>query len=90
MLRVLIFVAILAVTIYALIDCIQTASSQVRNLPKPMWLVLIVLFQALGALAWLVAGRSRPLKPHGGFGGRRQPPAGPRGPEDDPDFLRKL
>ncbi|KWX09463.1 membrane protein, partial [Carbonactinospora thermoautotrophica] len=39
----LVYVVPLALTIYALIDCIQTDESEARGLPKPFW-VLIILF----------------------------------------------
>ena len=50
-----------------------------------------VLVPVFGPVLWLVAGRSDsrggPRRAPRGPG--RQPP-GPRGPDDDPDFLRKL
>ena len=43
MARVVFTVLTLAVTIYALIDCIQTPEHRVRNLPKLAWIVLLSL-----------------------------------------------
>ena len=43
---------------------------------------VVLLFPLAGSIAWLVAGR--PQRPPG------QRPLRPRGPDDDPDFLRKL
>ena len=57
MLRVLPFVVQLALLVYCLIDCIQTDSVLVRNLPKPLWVFLIVILPVVGPVAWLVAGR---------------------------------
>jgi hypothetical protein len=87
MARVLLIVVPLAITIYAVIDAIQTEQTRVRHLPKLIWIVLILLFTPIGGIAWLVAGRQR-----GPSSGRRGPnyPAAPRGPDDDPDFLRNL
>lgn len=84
MLRVLFWLAGLALTVYAVVDCIQTDDARVKHLPKIAWVVLIVLVPWVGPIAWLLAGRQRSLPP------RRRPSAGPRGPEDDPDFLRNL
>ncbi len=84
MLRVLMTVASLGLTIYALVDCVQTEDDRVRYLPKLVWVVLLVLLPWVGPITWLVAGSRRPLPP----GKRRL--SGPRGPEDDPDFLRNL
>jgi hypothetical protein len=85
--RVLLVILPLAITIYAVIDAIQTENSRVLYLPKLVWIVLILLFAPIGGIAWLVTGRQRGPK-----SGRRGPnyPAAPRGPDDDPDFLRNL
>lgn len=76
----------LALMIYCLIDCIQTDTPRVRNLPKTLWVLLIVILPLAGGVAWLVAGRPprQPREP-----GRPRSQA-PRGPDDDPDFLRGL
>ena len=85
--RVLLTLALLGLTIYALVDCIQTEESRQRNLPKIVWLLLILLFPAVGPVAWLLAGRPGPAQR--GRGGPTSRPS-PRGPDDDPDFLRNL
>jgi hypothetical protein len=85
----------LVLTIYTLVECIQTPEDRVRNLQKLIWLLLIVIAPVVGPIAWLVAGRPVSILPPGLGGppqGGRNPrgPQGPRGPEDDPDFLRRL
>ena len=87
MAKVLLFLVPLALTIYAVIDAIQTEDTRVQYLPKLVWLLLILLFTPIGAIAWLVTGRQ-----HGPRSGRRGSgyPTAPRGPDDDPDFLRHL
>lgn len=86
----------LVLLVYCLIECIQTDSSDVRNLPKPLWIFLIVLVPVVGPVAWLVAGRPTgagarrsvpwPSTATAGFPEYERPrPA--RGPDDDPDFL---
>ena len=87
MLRVLPWVLGLALTVYAAVDCIQTDEERVRNLPKLVWVLLILLFWVVGPIAWFFAGRPRRARPNRGPG--RRPPQ-PRGPDDDPDFLRNL
>jgi hypothetical protein len=52
-----------------------------------VWLVLIVAFPLLGSLAWLVLGRAEGSSV---WRGRTHPTDRPRGPDDDPDFLRRL
>jgi len=85
--RVVLELVVIGITIYAVIDAIQTEDTSVQHLPKLVWIVLILLFSPIAAIAWLVVGRSR-----GPQSGRPRPgyPSAPRGPDDDPDFLRNL
>ncbi|MDE9365027.1 PLDc N-terminal domain-containing protein [Luteipulveratus sp. YIM 133132] len=83
MARVIIPLLILAVVVYALVDCIQTDESEQQHLPKLVWIALIVLAPPFGAIARIMVGRRRRPSP-------QQRPSGPRGPDDDPDFLRGL
>ena len=94
--RALPFVVELALVLYALIDCLQTDEILVRNLPKIVWVFIILLFPFVGPIAWLVAGRPERTGPARGtlWGPRQQAqrkaPPRPRGPDDDPDFLKGL
>jgi Phospholipase_D-nuclease N-terminal len=93
-------IATLALLVYCLIDCIQTESVLVRNLPKPFWLVLIVLLPLVGGIAWLVAGRPEnaataatgrgPWPPSRARGASGYQPPRPLGPDDDEEFLRQM
>ena len=89
MAKVLLVLVPLAMTIYAVIDAIQTEDTSVQHLPKIIWILLILLSAptGIGAIAWYFAGRQR--GPQGGGRGPHYPSA-PRGPDDDPDFLRNL
>jgi hypothetical protein len=74
----------LVLVIYAIVDCLQSDARAVRNLPRLGWLGVIVLLPVLGAVAWLALGRPRaPRRP-----GQGRPR--PTGPDDDPDFLRRM
>lgn len=44
-------------TISAVVDVITTDEGSARNLPKVVWLLLVLLFPLVGSIAWLVAGR---------------------------------
>ena len=87
----------LILLVIALIDCLSSDESEVRNLPKIVWVFLILLFSPIGAIVWFVAGR--PQKSAVGRGGSWKPGAGfpeaqrPRrqaAPDDDPEFLAGL
>lgn len=87
MARALLTIASIALTVFALADCIQTDNDQVKGVPKWAWIVLIVLVPWVGPLTWLFAGKDR-----SGSDPERKPGprSGPLAPDDDPDFLRRL
>lgn len=86
MLRYLPTLLVVGLSVYCLIDCAQTRSEVVRNLPKLVWLLLIVLLPPFGSIGWLLAGRAEGQARRDGRGPARPP----QGPDDDPDFLRGL
>ncbi|WP_407286984.1 PLD nuclease N-terminal domain-containing protein [Streptomyces sp. BP-8] len=95
MLRYLPFLLVLALWIYAFIDCLNTPESQVRGLPKVIWVIIILLFGEvlIGPIAWLVAGKQR--QPVGGGGStpaewHRNHRSTFVAPDDNPEFLRSL
>ena len=94
MLRALPVLLELGLTIFCLIDCIQSPEGAIRNLPRWAWIVLILLFPLAGGIAWLVAGRpARPVpgaEPLDGFPEAPRAPRRPIAPDDDEDFLRTL
>jgi len=48
---------VLGFWLWALLDCIVSPRAEVRNLPKFVWLLLIVLLWVFGAAAWAFLGR---------------------------------
>lgn len=84
MARGIIAVLSIALTIFALADCVQTKDDKVRGLPKWAWIVLIVLIPWVGPITWLFVGKERTP------GGGRPQRSGPTAPDEDPDFLRRL
>jgi len=84
--------------IYCLIECIQTPSDQVRNLPKVGWVLLIILLPLIGGICWLFLGRPIgargavpwPTGPTAGYPEYERPRRRTIGPDDDPDFLREI
>ena len=86
--------------VYCVLNVITTPEDQVRNLPKLLWLLLVVVLPVVGGIAWLVAGRPvggkrRNRSPDKGNSGRfpeydRPGRAVPQNPDDDEAFLRHL
>lgn len=100
---VVIGLALLAFWLYCLFDVITTPEQDVRNLPKALWVLVVVLLAFLGGVLWLLLGRPQasgiaPRQPFGPLGSTRtgeqtQRPTrhqAPRGPDDDPEFIRHL
>ncbi len=98
MLRLLPVVVYIGFIVFCLIDCIQTPEEEVRNLPKVVWVILILLFEIIGSVAWLVAGRPQRRRaatagwpaPRAGSFPEYQRPRATMAPDDDPEFLRTL
>lgn len=92
MVRIVLFVAMLALTIYAAADWHRTPEEEMPGkLAKPIWL-LIILFTAtlaaIGPIVWLVlrwVARAEKARQS-----RAAPPERPAAPDDDPDFLFRL
>jgi hypothetical protein len=59
MLRYLPFILILALTIYAFIDCLNTPEDEVKHLPKVVWVIIILLFSIVGPSVWFATGKLR-------------------------------
>jgi len=71
--------------IWALLDVISTDGSTCRNLPKPMWIILIVILPLVGGILWLLVGR--PEKAHWRPGSSDYAaPRQPVGLEDSPRY----
>ncbi len=89
----------------AFFDALTCPAEEVRTLPTVLWLLIIVLFAVVGPLLWLFLGRPHtrsdtavsssvpvssadhldPSDFHRPSGRSR-----PLGPDDDPEFLRRL
>lgn len=85
--KALLVVIGIVLLVYAFFDLLATRRDRVRYLPKPLWFA-VLLIPYVGALLWIVLGTRRVAPPPPGRG--RQQPRGPRGPDDDPDYLRGL
>ncbi|MFI0352426.1 PLDc N-terminal domain-containing protein [Actinomadura sp. 9N407] len=94
---VLLSLILIGVWVFALFDVLTTDESGVRHLPKFGWFLVVLLGLLPGALLWLALGRVRGPEgrqvagPSAGAPGSPGPSAEPpKGPDDDPAFLRDL
>ena len=104
--RLFLMVFVIALALYALIDCVRTpAEDMPARMPKHLWITLILMFSTimLGPLAWIITSRVSAAEKRGGQlnGGLWSAEKGvdlhlshhasaPAAPDDDPEFLRKL
>ena len=83
--------ALLVLWIFCILDVISTEDVLCRNLPKYVWLLIVIILPDVGSIAWLLLGR-----PAGaGFRlgsqvGVYKPQKRAIGPEDSPDFLASM
>jgi hypothetical protein len=94
----LVSLATLCLLVYCALNVITTPESDVRNLPKMIWLLLVLFFPLVGGIAWLVAGRpqtpaaSLPYKGNTGVPPEYDRPgrAAAQSADDDEAFLRQV
>jgi len=80
----------LGLWIFCIVDVITTPADRVRNLPKLVWLLLVVLLVDIGSIAWLIAGRSWAPKDDQPINAARTRRGKPASPDDDDEFLAVL
>jgi hypothetical protein len=96
MLYVVLGLIIVGVWLFCLFDVLTTDDAEVRLLPRFGWFLIVLLGFMPGAALWLLLGRPRvgaagqgAAWPAAGRSAAVRPPA-PKGPDDDPEFLRSL
>jgi hypothetical protein len=89
MTRVLPIIVAIVAAVYCAVECAQSDRDQIRNLPKPLWLFLIVIVPILGPASWFLFGRPR-ATPAPAAAGPVRPRRRPVAPDDDPRFLDQL
>lgn len=91
--RVVLAILIIAIWIYAFIDCARTSKEAMpAKLPKGVWLVVCAI-PVIGSVLWIAFALRARFAGTGGyltFGGSHPQPEGPLAPDDDPEFLARL
>jgi hypothetical protein len=96
----LLYILPLALWLYGVIDCAADDDVERTGMPKILWMVIIILFPYLGALAWIAVSKiakpktqrvSRPAnRPASTLPNRAPRRPAPVAPDDNPEFLRRL
>lgn len=83
MVRLWLVVGVIAAVfyIYSIVDTALIERSRVRALPKPAWLLIVIIFPLIGGVLWFIFGRARR-----GTVTRSRVIA----PDDDPEFLGSI
>jgi hypothetical protein len=76
----------LALLIFCLVDVISIYESRIKSLNKISWVFIIILLPILGPILWLTLGKIR--RGADETVQRVSKSRAPKGPDDDPDFLR--
>ena len=80
---------VFALLIYCVFDVISTQEGLTRNLPKMVWLLLVVFVPFIGPVAWLLLGRPEKAGFRPGDTSYRAPRR-VLGPDDSPEFLSSI
>ncbi|RDI53922.1 PLDc N-terminal domain-containing protein [Nocardia mexicana] len=84
----------LVLWVYCLVDVIMAPEGEIRQLPKGLWLVVVLVLPTIGALLWLALGRPvrTTLRPGSGAYPEYDRPGRyvPEDPAADEEFLRGL
>lgn len=84
----LVSLLVVALMVFALVDIIRRDDSQVRYMPKFVWLLLVILLPFIGSALWFGVGREYPEggirlgRPAGRAPAAAPPPAAPAAPVD--------
>jgi hypothetical protein len=91
---------VVALWIFCLVDVIVSKEDECRNLPKLLWLLIVLLLPDVGSVLWLIAGRPRGLlqswqqrttpNPRTRAAPRTTMPSPGANPDDDDEFLRSI
>jgi len=79
-------VLLLILWVYCILDVIATDEMLARNMPKMIWLLIVIFVPTVGSIAWLALGRPERAGIRPGETSTR-PARRVIGPEDSPEFM---
>jgi hypothetical protein len=88
MVRLFIFLAAVQLVFFVLGLISSLSADRVRNAPRPVWVLIIVLIPLIGPAAYFLWGRPLPTARAGDV--IRRTRSRPASPDDDPEFLRSV
>jgi hypothetical protein len=88
MVRLFIFLAAVQLVFLVLALISALAAERVRNLPRALWVLVILLLPLVGPISYYLFGR--PVAPPSEGGPVRRASPRPSSPDDDSDFLRRM
>ena len=94
-------VLLLALWLFCLVDVIITNEYACRNLPKLLWLLIVLVLPDIGSLLWLILGRPQGVRvarladaqgsaASRGFDPRAAGAAHVANPDDDEEFMAQV
>ena len=97
---------VVALWIFCLVDVIVSKEDECRNLPKLLWLLIVLMLPDIGSVLWLIVGRPRGIRqswqqrathptatsrgPRPKMTPRPTMPSAGANPDDDDEFLRSI
>ena len=96
---------VVALWIFCLVDVIVSKEDECRNLPKLLWLLIVLMLPDIGSVLWLIVGRPRgprelwqqrathptaTSRSPGSKVARPTMPSPGANPDDDDEFLRSI
>jgi hypothetical protein len=88
MVRLFVFLAAVQLILLVLALISVLSAPRVRNLPRAVWVLVILLIPLFGPVAYFASGRPKAPPRERGPVLRSKPR--PAAPDDDPDFLRSV
>lgn len=88
--RYLGFLLLIGLTVYCVIDIVNSDDDERLGIHPALWILLVVLFSVVGCAVWLAVSRSRRANRRAAAAGWGGSTVGTGAPDDDDEFLWRL